>query len=133
MNLPGDLMDLVRGPALCFLATVDPDGSPQLTQTWVDTVDGEHLLINTVQGFRKLRNIERDPRVAVTVADPDRPGRYFGMKGRVLSTTTEGGAETIEALSRKYIGGPYSWPGGRDQVRVNLTISVDKIVHEPRW
>jgi len=133
MTLPGDLVALLHKASPCFLATIDPDGSPQLTQTWVDTVDGEHLLVNTVRGFRKLRNIERDPRVAVTIADPDRPGRYFGLKGRVVATTTAGAADTIEALARKYISGPYPWPGGRDQVRVNLTIAVERIVHAPQW
>jgi hypothetical protein len=49
-----------------------PDGSPQFTQTWVDT-DGEHVLINTVEGFQKVRNVGRDPRVALSVSDPGNP------------------------------------------------------------
>jgi PPOX class probable F420-dependent enzyme len=103
-----------------------PDGSPQLTQTWVDT-DGEHVVINTVQGFQKLRNMERDPRVAVNVSDPANPSRYFEIRGRVISTTTEGGAEHIEALAQRYLGGPYPWYGGRDQTRVVVTIAADRI------
>ena len=66
MNLPEGLIALLRQPSPCFLATLMPDGSPQLTQTWVDT-DGEHVVINTVQGHQKVKNIERDPRVAVNV------------------------------------------------------------------
>jgi hypothetical protein len=65
MNLPDGLLSLLGQPSPCFLATSMPDGSPQLTQTWVDT-DGEHILINSVAGFQKIRNIERDPRVALT-------------------------------------------------------------------
>jgi hypothetical protein len=68
-TLMDELMTLLRAPSTCYITTLMPDGSPQLTQTWVDT-DGEHILINTVAGYQKLRNIERDPRVAVAVADP---------------------------------------------------------------
>jgi PPOX class probable F420-dependent enzyme len=103
-----------------------PDGSPQLTQTWVDT-DGEHVIINTVQGFQKVRNIERDDRVALTVSDHEQPTRYLQVRGRVINATTEGGAEHIEKLSMKYTGKPYPWYGGRDQVRVILTIEARKI------
>ena len=126
MDLPADLIALLHQPSPCFVATVMPDGSPQLTQTWVDT-DGKHVLINTVQGFRKLKNVERDPRVAVTVADPGRPSRYYEIRGRVVNVAAEGGAEHIEALAQRYLGGPYPWFGGRDQVRVIVTISADKI------
>ena len=126
MNLPEGLIALLRQPSLCFLTTLMPDGSPQMTQTWADT-DGEHVIINTVQGFQKVRNVERDPRVAVSVADPSRPSSYFAVRGRVVSVTTEGGAEHIEALAQRYLGGPYPWYGGRDQVRVILTISADRI------
>lgn len=125
-KLPDDLLTLLRQPSPCFIATTMPDGSPQLTETWVDT-DGEHVLINTVQGFQKLKNIERDPRVAVAIVDPANSFRYFQVRGRVIATTTEGGAEGIEALSRKYTGGPYAWYGGRDQVRVIVTIEAEKV------
>jgi PPOX class probable F420-dependent enzyme len=103
-----------------------PDGSPQMTETWVDT-DGEHVIINTVQGSQKARNVDRDPRVAVSVSDPANPSRYYEIRGRVINVTTEGGAEHIEALAQRYLGAPYPWYGGREQVRVILTISADKI------
>ncbi len=127
MDLSQDLLDLLRQPSTCYIATTMADGSPQLTQTWVDT-DGEHVLINSVQGFVKLKNIERDPRVAVVVADHTNPWRYFQVRGRVVDVTTEGGAEHIEKLSQKYTGGPYDWErsGGRDQVRAIITIAPEK-------
>jgi PPOX class probable F420-dependent enzyme len=126
VDLPEELIALLHQPSPCFVATLMPDGSPQMTQTWVDT-DGEHVIINTVQGFRKLKNVERDPRVAVSVIDPARPFRYFEIRGRVVKVTAEGGAEHIEALAQRYLGAPYPWYGGRDQVRVIVTISADKI------
>jgi PPOX class probable F420-dependent enzyme len=120
-----ELLALLRGCSTCYLTTLMPDGSPQLTQTWVDT-DGEHILINSVAGYQKMRNIERDPRVAVAVSDPADPTRYVTVRGRVTSTTTEGAVDQIEALAHKYTGGPYPWYGGRDQTRVSLVITIEK-------
>jgi PPOX class probable F420-dependent enzyme len=124
VDLPEGLIALLRQPSPCFLATVMPDGSPQLT--WVDT-DGVHVIINTVQGSQKVRNIERDPRVAVTVSDPSNPSRYYAVRGRVVNVITEGGAEHIETLAQRYLGGPYPWYGGRDQIRVILSITAHSI------
>ena len=126
MDLPEGLLDLLRRPSPCYVATVMPDGSPQLTQTWVDT-DGRHVLVNTVRGYQKVRNVERDPRVAVTVSDPDDPSRYFAVRGRVVDVTADGAAEHIEALAQRYLGGPYPWFGGRDQQRLLLTIEADSV------
>ena len=125
-SLPEDLLDLLRGASPCFISTVMPDGSPQLTQTWVDT-DGAHILINTVEGFQKVKNIRRDPRVAVAVSDPSKPSRYYSVRGEVLSVTSEGAAEHIEQLAQRYLGTPYPWYGGRDQRRLILTIEPHKI------
>ncbi|GLY80627.1 PPOX class F420-dependent oxidoreductase [Actinoallomurus iriomotensis] len=126
MKLNDDLRTLLRRPSTCYLATTMPDGSPQVTQTWVDT-DGEHVLINSVQTHVKTRNIERDPRVAVAVADPDRPSRYVQIRGRVLEVTTEGAAAHIEELAQRYLGRPYPWYGGRDQVRVIFVIEPESV------
>lgn len=126
MDLPEPLLELLKRPSPCYVATTMPDGSPQLTQTWVDT-DGEHVLINTVQGFQKIRNVERDPRIALTVSDPDNPFRYFEVRGRVIDITPEGGAEHIEQLAQRYLGTPYPWYGGRDKIRLILTIEADKV------
>ncbi|GAB3607537.1 PPOX class F420-dependent oxidoreductase [Conyzicola nivalis] len=126
MPLPAPLLDLLRKPSPCFLSTIMADGSPQVTETWVDT-DGEHVIINSVVGYVKVRNIERDPRVAVAIQDPANPFRYIQVRGEVVSVTTEGGAESIEAMSQKYTGRPYPWYGGRDQQRVILTIKAKSI------
>ena len=126
VKMPEDLVELLERPVLCYLATSMPDGSPQLTQTWVDT-DGESVLINSVLTHVKTRNIQRDPRVALTVTDPDQPRRYFQVRGRVLEVRTEGAVEHIEKLARRYLGGPYPWYGGRDQIRVIFVIEPQRI------
>jgi len=126
MTLAEDVRALLHGPSLCFLATSMADGSPQITQVWVDT-DGEHVLINSVQGHVKVRNIARDPRVAVAVSDPETPSRYVQVRGRVREVTTEGAVDHIERLARKYLGTPYPWYGGRDQVRVIIFIEPEGI------
>nr|WP_272922329.1 PPOX class F420-dependent oxidoreductase [Streptomyces sp. SID685] len=126
VSLGKDVVALLRGPSTCYIATTMPDGSPQLTQTWVDT-DGEHVLINSVESHQKTRNIARDPRVAVAVADPSDPTSYIQIRGRVLRVTTEGAVDHIEALSQKYLGKPYPWFGGRDQVRVIYVIRPERI------
>jgi PPOX class probable F420-dependent enzyme len=126
MDLPDGLLDLLRRPSPCFVATLMPDGAPQMTQTWVDT-DGASILINTVAGFQKVRNMERDARVALNVAEPGDVSRYYAVRGRVRSISPDGAADHIERLAQKYLGGPYPWFGGRDQVRLLVTIEADRI------
>ncbi|GIH14723.1 PPOX class F420-dependent enzyme [Rugosimonospora africana] len=126
MDLPEGLLALLRQPSPCHLATLMADGSPQVTQTWVDT-DGKHVLINSVEGFQKIKNVERDPRVALTVSDPANPSRYYWVRGRVVDVTADGATEHIEELSQRYLGRPYPWYGGRDKKRLLLTIEVDKV------
>jgi PPOX class probable F420-dependent enzyme len=125
-SLPEGLVALMHQASPCFISTTMPDGSPQLTQTWVDT-DGAHILINTVEGFQKVKNIRRDPRVAVAVSDPSNPSRYYAVRGEVVSVTSEGGAEHIEQLAQRYLGTPYPWYGGRDQIRLIVTIEPHRI------
>lgn len=125
--LPAGLLDLLRRPRPCFVATLMADGSPQLTQTWV-TTDGEHVVINIVEGMQKARNIARDPRVAVNVADPDNTARYYAIRGRVVAATTEGGAASIDELSQKYLGRPYPNFRGVPETRVIVTIEADSVV-----
>jgi PPOX class probable F420-dependent enzyme len=129
--LPEGLLDLLRKPSPCFVSTVMPDGSPQLTQTWV-TTDGENVVINIVDGNQKIKNIVRDARVAVNVVDPDEVFRYYAVRGRVISHTTEGGAEGIEELSQKYLGIPYPNFTGKPETRVVVTIEADSVTPPAR-
>jgi hypothetical protein len=77
--------------------------------------------------YQKAKNVARDPRVSVTVSDPANPSRYHKVRGRVTRSSTDGDAEHIEMLARRYLNGPYPWYGGRDQQRLILTITPDRI------
>ncbi|WP_033341612.1 TIGR03618 family F420-dependent PPOX class oxidoreductase [Catenuloplanes japonicus] len=129
MAMPDDLLTVLRGKAICFVTTLMPDGSPQISQTWAGT-DGEHILINTVETHQKNRNVARDTRVAIGITDPAAPMRSWAVRGSVVSATTDGAREHIDELSQQYLGRPY--PGfGPGQQRVLLTVKVEKL-HSPR-
>ncbi|MDT5107782.1 MAG: hypothetical protein QOI25_5295 [Mycobacterium sp.] len=129
--LPDDLLDLLRRPSPCFIATLMPDGSPQLTQTWV-TTDGEHVVINIVDGMQKAQNIARDGRVAVNIVDPDDVFRYYAVRGRVIDMTTDGAADSIDEISQKYLGMPYPNFTGKPETRVLITIEADTVTPPAR-
>ncbi len=129
--LPDGLLELLRRPSPCFVATLMPDGSPQLTETWV-TTDGVNVVVNIVDGMQKARNIARDARVAVNVVDPDNAARFYAVRGRVVKTTTEGGRESIDEISQKYLGIPYpNFNGNPDEIRLLVTIEADKVTPPP--
>jgi PPOX class probable F420-dependent enzyme len=125
-QLPDELLRLLRAPSPCFVSTLMPDGSPQLTETWVDT-DGHNVVINIVEGSQKARNLRRDPRIAVAVADPQSPAHYIAVRGQVFDITTDGAVDHIDELAQRYTGGPYAWYGGRQQVRLKVTIEARSI------
>jgi PPOX class probable F420-dependent enzyme len=122
---PG-LKRLLQEAADGQLATLMPDGSPQLTQVWLDT-DGTHVLVNTGAGHQKAKNIERDPRVAINVHDPASAARIATIRGRVVEITATGAEEHIAALATKYLGTdqyPFRRPG---EQRIILKIQPEKI------
>src|SRR4051812_2564557 len=125
-RLSPELQTLLGEAAFCQVATLLSDGSPHLTQVWVGT-DGEPILVNTFEGAQKLRNIRRDPRVAVNVVDPSNAWRLAQVRGRVVEITTEGADDHIDELARKYLqvdSYPFRQPG---QVRVKVTIEPEHI------
>ena len=101
--IPGRYRDLLTRPALAHLATLMPDGSPQVTPVRVD-VDGEHARVSSVKGRRKDRNIRAGARVALSRCGPDDPYRDLEIRGRVVDITDRSGREHIDALARKDLG-----------------------------
>jgi len=126
MNVPESHRDLLipETRSFAFLATIMPDGSPQLTVTWVDT-DGTHILINTAEGRIKDRNLQARPRVAVCIPDPKDPYRYIQIRGRVVARTHKGADEHIDLLNRRYLGVP--WTPKPGQVRVIYKILPERV------
>jgi PPOX class probable F420-dependent enzyme len=117
---------LLEEPNIGTLATLMPDGSPQVTAVWVDT-DGEHVIVNTAQGRQKPRNLERDPRVAISVVDRNNPYRQAAIRGRVVQVTEEGAEPHIDQLAKKYLGKdqyPFRQPGER---RVLVKIAPTRV------
>jgi PPOX class probable F420-dependent enzyme len=117
---------LITRPVLASLATLNPDGSPQITPLWVD-LDGDDVVFNTAQGRKKARNLERDSRVAVTVIDPDDQYNVVAFQGTVSDVTTEGADAHIDAMAKKYLGVD-TYPMRREgEVRVRVTVRTDRI------
>ena len=118
--------ELIARPVLASLATLNPDGSPQITPLWVD-LDGDDVVFNTAQGRKKARNLERDARVAVTVIDPDDQYNVVAFQGTVTDVATAGADAHIDALAKKYLGVD-TYPMRREgEVRIRVTVRTDRI------
>lgn len=118
--------DLFDKKAFAVLATVGADGHPQATPVWVD-FDGHHIRVNTARGRVKDKNLARNPRVALTIVDPDNPYRYVQARGRVVEMTEEGADAHIDALAKKYLGQdryPGRTPGEK---RVTVKIAPESV------
>lgn len=105
VKLSPEVRRFVEGRNFGFLATLMPDGSPQVSPVWVD-VEGDYVLVNTVKGRVKDRNTDRDPRVSIAIADTANPYAYVEIRGRVVEKTSRGAVEHIDRLANKYLGVP---------------------------
>ena len=125
-TIPASHADILTKPAFANLATLNPDGSPQVTPVWVD-FDGSHVIVNTARGRVKAKNLAREPRVALSIADPENPYRYLGIQGRVVEMTEKGGDAHIDKMAKKYLGKD-SYPLRKaGEVRVVVKIEPDKV------
>jgi PPOX class probable F420-dependent enzyme len=125
-KIPEPFKDLFTKVAYANLATVMPDGSPQVTPVWFD-YDGECLRINSAKSRIKDKNMRRDKRVAVSIQDPDNAYRYLAIRGKIAEITEEGADAHIDSLAKKYLGKdkyPFRGPG---EVRVLYKIRPEKV------
>jgi PPOX class probable F420-dependent enzyme len=107
MPIPDDVRALLRAPNIAHLATVLPDGGPHVVPVWVG-IEDDRIAFLTSPDSRKGRNIARDPRVSISVADRDRPNVLAHVRGRVVEIVDgDRGWEIIDRLSLSYIGQPY--------------------------
>lgn len=102
-TIPESHVGILTGKNYAHIATLMRDGSPQVTPVWVD-YDGRDIIINTAEGRTKVRNLDREPRVALSVIDHENPYRYVQVRGRVRERTQEGAEAHIDALARRYMG-----------------------------
>ena len=120
--IPADYLDLLQQKTtFAHLATIMPDGTPQVTPVWFDYTNGK-IRVNSAKGRVKVRNMQEGAPVALSILDPDNPYRYIQIRGRVEHVTEEGASAHIDSLAKKYLGKdkyPWAQPG---QVRVTFEI-----------
>ena len=125
-SLPEGVKKLFLAPNFAHLATLMPDGSPQVSPVWVD-VEGDRILVNTAEGRAKPRNVRRDPRVAISIHRQDNPYSSAFIRGRVVEITHEGAEDHIHKMAKKYLGQdryPYLQPG---EQRVIMVIEPEQV------
>jgi PPOX class probable F420-dependent enzyme len=124
-RLDDSARSMIEAPNLAFLATVMEDGSPQVSPIWIAMEDGK-ITFNTALGRLKERNMRRDPRVAISVADRDDIYDRVTIRGRVLEMIDGEVAEhQIDDLARKYLGTDYPW---RKPGENRLKVVVEPVV-----
>jgi PPOX class probable F420-dependent enzyme len=121
-TVPSQFLDLFQKKAFASLATVMPDGTPQVTPVWVD-YDGGSVIVNSARGRRKDKNMKVGAGVALAIMDPDNPYRHLQIRGRVSEITEQGADAHIDRMAKKYLGKdkyPFRQPG---EVRVIYKIT----------
>jgi PPOX class probable F420-dependent enzyme len=114
-------LDFCRSKGLAYIATSDEDGRPQVSPVWVDVIDGKPAF-NTAAGRAKERNLRRDPRISLAIADPENPYAYVEVQG-TATLTEEGADDYIAALAKKYLDAD-SYPF-RDPAETRVTVIVE--------
>src|ERR1700684_1612299 len=124
--IPEKFLDLFTKKAFAHLATLMPSGEPQVTPVWID-YDGERVVFNTAAGRQKDKNLQRDGRVSMSIADPDNPYRYLEVRGRVSERITSGADAHIDKMAKKYLDKdkyPFRQPG---EVRVIFKVTPEHV------
>jgi PPOX class probable F420-dependent enzyme len=115
-----------------FLSTLMPDGSPQVTPTWVDVdIKNNIVLINTTNSRLKHKNISRNPRVAVAVTDHNNPYNEVTIRSKAIAQTNEGADEHIDKLAKKYLGVDKYPIRSPNEKRIIVKIKPEKIFYFP--
>ena len=125
-TLSENVKKLFLEPNFAHLATIMPDGSPQVTPVWVE-MEGDRIVVNTAEGRIKPRNVRRDPRVAISIVRQENPYQAAYIRGRVVELRHEGADESIDRLAKKYIGQDrYPWRAPGEQ-RLMLIIEPERV------
>lgn len=126
-KLSAHAIKIIEGKNFASLATTNSDGSPHVTPMWIDH-DGDMVLMNTAEGRIKLRNIAKDPRVAVAITDSANPYDRVVIQGRVVARTQDGAEVHIDKLAKKYTGANKYEKSTPDEKRVIIKIEPIKVL-----
>jgi PPOX class probable F420-dependent enzyme len=117
---------LIDSKAFAHIATINADGSPQVSPVWVER-DGDTVIVNSEEKRLKVRNIKRNPHVSLSIQDTGNAYSYVEIRGKVVEVTPEGGFEGIDRLGKKYMGVD-KYPGNQPgDVRVQIKIEPTRI------
>ncbi|MFB6139675.1 MAG: pyridoxamine 5'-phosphate oxidase family protein [Halosimplex sp.] len=128
-SIPESFHDLFEKQTFAHFATMTPDGFPHVTPVWVGyDPDADRVLINTARGRRKERNVAENPKVGVSMVDPEEPYRYCSVTGEVTAVTEDGAEDHIDELARRYLDVD-EYPGYDEDPgdRVILEIRPDRV------
>lgn len=128
-QIPAEFMDLFDRKTVAHVSTIMPDGTPQVTPVWIDVDDEGYVLVNTARNRRKEKNVRKNPKIGVSIPDPDDPYRYLSIRGEVEDVTTEGAIDHIDSLTQRYFEED-EYPHHGDEVgeRVILRIRPNRVI-----
>jgi PPOX class probable F420-dependent enzyme len=135
-DIPTDLADLIKGGPLAHLATVNPDGSPQVSVIWIG-LDGDDIVSGHLGLRQKVRNVQREPRVVLSFDAPARPGTFLAehaiLTARVTVEPGRGARELLERLGKVYVGPDFEFPAPKDADGYLLRYRIERIGGVGPW
>ena len=131
VEISAEFHDLFDMKTFAHFSTVMPDGTPHSTPVWIDyDVEANRVLVNTARGRQKERNVQRNPKVGVSMTDPTDPYRYLSVRGVVDELTEDGAVDHIDELARRYMDvDEYPHHGDEDGARVVIEIRPEHVAH----
>jgi PPOX class probable F420-dependent enzyme len=126
--IPDEAKHLFENKEMAHVATLNADGSPQVSAVWI-ALDGDLVTFNTAEGRLKPKNLRRDGRVAISIADEENPYENVIIQGKVIDMTNDGADDDIDALAKRYLDAD-SYPFRQDgEERVIVKIEPEKVNH----
>lgn len=122
--IPAEFHDLLESRAFAFVSTLGKFGEPQVNPIWF-LWDGSHIRFGVLEGRQKYRNLVRDNRIAIALANPANPYRYLEVRGRVVDIEADEDDAVFNAISMKYTGAPFD-PDKEPSARFVATVEVER-------